>query len=783
MRVAKNGETKMAGFGIGQPIRRVEDKRFLTGHGTYIEDITLPRQAYAYQLLSPHAHARIVRIDKRKAETAPGVLCVLTGADAAAEQVGPMFGMMPEDTGGPKGYRAPRQVLAMGKVRYVGERVAFVVAETKAQAQDAAELVEVDYEALPAVVTPEDAVKDGAPKIWEDCPTGNVAFSIAMGDQAATDAAFAKAAHKVSLRLVNNRLSANSMEMRGSIGDYDAAEDSYTLYTATQDPHGTRNKLAGPIFHVPESQFRVVAKDVGGGFGMKGDDYPEDVLVLWASKKLGRPVKWISTRSEALMTDAHGRDQIFTGEMALDKDGHILAVRVRALGVLGSAVASVGIVPVLTALKMVPAVYKIPTVHLSTQGVFTNTVPLAPYRGAGRPEATYIIERLIEQAAHVLGVDPIELRRRNFIDAFPYTTPLGVTYDVGDFAATTTKCLELADWNGYAARKAASEKRGRLRGRGLIYYMEECGIFNERMELRFDPSGSVTIIAGTFSHGQSHATTFAQLVSDWLGVPFESIRFIQGDTAQVAMGRGTYGARSSSAGGGGLKMATATLIEKAKLLAGHLMEAAPADIQFENGRFTIAGTDKSMALVDVAKAAYAPLAFLLPPGFGVGLEATGFADGAPNYPNGCHICELEIDPDTGTVAVDRYTVVDDFGMVINPLIVEGQIIGGLAQGFGQALLEDVIYDRESGQLLTGSFTDYTMPRADDMPAFAFGYNNIPTKTNAIGIKGAGEAGSVGAPPAVINAVLDALAPLGVKTIDMPATSLRVWETIEAAKAA
>jgi aerobic carbon-monoxide dehydrogenase large subunit len=773
----------MAGFGIGQPIRRVEDKRFLTGHGTYIEDINLPRQAYAVQVLSPHAHAKITGIDKTKAHAAPGVLCVLTGADALAEGVGPMFPLMPEDMGGPKGFRAPRFLLATGKVRYAGERVAFVVAETLAQAQDAAELVEVRYEPLPAVTEIEEALRDGAPKIWDECPTGNLVFAIMMGNKEATDAAFAKAAHKISLRMVNNRISANSMETRGYIGDYSGADDFYTLYTATQNPHGARGTIAGQVFHVPESQVRVIAKDVGGGFGMKGDVYPEEALVLWASKQIGRPVKWISSRSEGLLTDTHGRDQVVTGEIALDKDGTILGLRAQSLTNLGGNISGAGVIPSLSALQMAPQVYRIPTVFFTGQAAFTNTAPMGPYRGAGRPEATYFMERMIEHAARTTGIDRVELRRRNFVpaSAMPFTSATGVVYDSGDFTDTMNKTIARADWQGYAARKSESESRGRLRGRGLIYYVETCGIFNDRMELRFDPSGSVTIVAGTFSHGQGHATTFAQMVSDWLGVPFESIRFVQGDTNQVSFGRGTYGSRTSSVGGGALKAATANLIEKAKSLASHLMEAAPADIQFENGRFTIVGTDKSMALVDVAKAAYAPM--MLPPGFGLGLEASGAAEGVPNFPNGCHICELEVDPETGLVNIDRYTVVDDVGMVINPLIVEGQIVGGLAQGFGQALLENIEYDGGSGQLLTGTFMDYTMPRAGDQPHFECGFNNVPCQTNALGIKGAGEAGSVGAPPAVINALIDALAPLGVKTIDMPATPKRVWETIRAAQAA
>ncbi|MGH7074141.1 MAG: xanthine dehydrogenase family protein molybdopterin-binding subunit, partial [Stellaceae bacterium] len=470
----------MAGFGIGQPIRRVEDKRFLTGHGTYVDDIALPRQTYAVQVLSPHAHAKIVKIDKSKAEAAPGVLCVLTGADAADEGVGPMFPLMPEDMGGPKGYRSPRLLLATPKVRYVGERVAFVVAETLAEAQDAAELVEVEYDALPAVIDPEAALKPGAPKIWDDNPDGNVIFPLMFGNKEATDAAFAKAAHKVKLRLINNRLCANSMETRGCIGDYSAADDFYTLYTTTQNPHGTRGAIAGQVFHVPESQVRVVARDVGGGFGMKGDPYPEEALCLWASRKIGRPVKWISTRSEGLLTDTHGRDQIVTGEMALDPDGKILAIRAETVIPLGANVSGAGIVPPMAALQMIPQVYDVPAVFLSGHTVFTNTTPMGPYRGAGRPEATYFTERLIEHAAREIGMDPVELRRRNFIppSAMPHTTQTGVTYDSGNFADTMTKTMAMADWDGYAARKAASEKRGKLRGRGLIYYLETCGIFN-----------------------------------------------------------------------------------------------------------------------------------------------------------------------------------------------------------------------------------------------------------------------------------------------------------------
>jgi carbon-monoxide dehydrogenase large subunit len=771
-------------FGIGQPVRRVEDQRFLTGRGRYVDDLQLAHQAYGAVLTSPHAHARIRGVDARAALAAPGVLCVLTGADAQAANLGgmpPLF--MPEDMGGPKGYRTRRPLLAADKVRYVGDRVAFVVAATPQQARDAAELVAVDYEPLPAVVSAEAAVKDGAPRIWEEW-SNNVAFPLMMGSKEATDAAFAKAAHVVSLRLENNRLSANSLEPRGAIGDYNPADETFTLYTSTQNPHGVRTQLAQNVFRIAETKLRVVAHDVGGGFGMKADTYPEEGLVLWASRELGRPVKWTATRSESLAGDDHGRDQVVTGEMALDADGKILAIRAQALHAVGAYVVGAAVVPVLYALKLVPNVYAVPAVHVATRAVFTNTVPNHPYRGAGRPEAVYLTERLLDLAAQKLGIDPVELRRRNYIApaALPYATPTGFVYDSGEFARLTDRCLGLADWPGYTARHAATEKQGRLRGRALIYYLEDCGVFNDRMELRFDPSGTLTIIAGTFSHGQGHATTYAQMASDWLGVPFESIRFVQGDTDQVSFGRGTYASRSVMVGGGALRAAADNLIEKAKPLAAHLLEASAGDLSFKEGRFQITGTDRAIRLVDVAKAFYRPVG--LPKQFGIGLEASGaYTTDPPNFPNGCHVCELEVDPETGVVSIDRYSVVDDVGRVINPLVCEGQIQGGLAQGIGQALLENVVFDSDSGQLLSGSFADYAMPRADDLPAFALEFIEVPCKTNPLGVKGVGEAGSVGAPPAVIGALLDALRPLGVKHIDMPATPQRVWQAIQAARAA
>ena len=774
----------MLKFGIGQSVRRVEDQRFITGRGRYVDDIDLPHQCYGAVIYSPHAHARIRRVDASKAKAAPGVLAVLTGADAAAEKLGAITPfLMPEMLGAPKGYRTFWPVLATDKVRFVGERVAFVVAETGAQARDAAELVEIDYEPLPSAANVDDAAAETAAKVWDDCPNGNIGYGLMFGDKAATDAAFAKATHVVSLRLENNRLSANAMEPRVALGDYDPGAESYTLYTSTQNPHGVRNEMSH-IFHLPETRFRVIAPDVGGGFGMKSEAYPEDGLVLWASRLTGRPVKWTATRTESLMGDAHGRDQVVFGELALDENGKILALRSQARHAVGSYLTGPGLVPSVFALRFQPSVYDIQTIHIMCQGVFTNTAPLTPYRGAGRPEAIYMIERLLDRAAQAIGLDQAEIRRRNLIksDAMPYKTPTMFVYDSGDFPRLMDRCLELADWKGFAARRTASEQNGKRRGRGVAFLIEQGGVFNERMELRFDPGGTVTIVAGTFSHGQGHATTYAQLVTDWLGIPFDAIRFVQGDTDQVPFGRGTYAARSSMLGGCALKKAADAIIEKAKPMAATLMEAAAGDVEFKDGQFRIVGTDKAMPMMDVAKAFYYRMG--ITDKFGVGLEASGtFATEPPNFPNGCHACEVEVDPQTGDVTVDRYFAVDDVGMAINPLICEGQVHGGLAQGIGQALMEHALYDRQSGQLVAGSFLDYAMPRAENFCDFTTELEEIPAKTNPLGVKGIGEAGCVASPPAVINALLDALKPLGVDHIDMPATPGKVWDRLRRAQAA
>jgi aerobic carbon-monoxide dehydrogenase large subunit len=765
-------------FGIGQPVRRKEDARFLTGRGRYVADIDLVRQTHAVFVFSPHAHARIRSIDKNAAEQMPGVFAVLTGEDCAADGLGTIDPeVMAEDMGGPAGFRTKRPPLAQGRVRYVGERVAVVIAATEAAARDAAELVSVDYEVLPTVVRTKDAVGSGAPLV-HDGAANNISFTMRMGNGEAVDAAFARAHHVTRLALRNNRLTAVTMEPRGCIGDYDPGTRRRTLYSSTQNVHGVRQILAHQILHVPESRIRVVARDVGGGFGMKGNVYPEEAVVLWAARRIGRPVKWIPTRSEALLGDNQGRDQNVAAELALDADGKFLGLRWTGSHNAGAYIEGAGIVMIVFSLKLASTVYDIPTVAVTSSLVFTNTAPLVPYRGAGRPEAVYIMERLVDRAAHQMRIDPAELRKKNLIrpDTYPYETRTGWIYDSGNYAAALAKCQTLADWDGYAARRAESEAAGKHRGRSITYYVDNTGVFNERMELRFDPSGEVTIVAGTLSHGQGHETSYAQMVADWLGVAEGKIHLAQADTDEVAIGRGTYASRSMMIGGSALRAAADEVIERGKRFTAHFMEADAADIAFADGAFTIAGTDRSMPIEQVAKASFMPVG--LPSELGVGLQgAGGFNPDQPTFPNGCHICEVEIDPETGEAVVDRYTVVDDVGTVINPLLAKGQIMGGVAQGAGQALSEDVVYDESSGQLLTGTLMDYGIPRADTLPRVTVDFSPVPSPTNPLGAKGVGEGGTVASTPTVMNAILDALAPLGVTDVPMPATPERIWRAI------
>jgi aerobic carbon-monoxide dehydrogenase large subunit len=759
---------------FGQSIPRVEDRALLTGRGRYVDDISLPGQAHSVLVYSSHAHARIRSMDTSRALRCPGVLCILTGEDVFRRGLGglsPLF--MPEDAGGPKAYRTSRPILAHDEVRHVGDRIAFCVAETAAQARDAADLVAVDYAPLPCVTELTTATAPDAPRVWQPV-ANNTCFTLRMGDAAATARAFADAFHRVELTLVNNRVTACAMEPRGAIGHYDAGDDSFVLYSSTQNPHRIRETLAQSVFHIPEAKLRIVGPDVGGGFGMKGDTYPEEALVLLASQVAGRPVKWIASRSEAFVLDSAGRDQRVDAEMALDRDGRIMAIRAKALHNVGAYMVGAALVPLVFSLKLISSVYRIETLDLTTSAVFTHTAPTMPYRGAGRPEAIYVVERLLDLAAWEMKIDRLEIRRRNFIDAaaLPYRTATGLVYDSGDFREAAESCALLSDWEGYEARRQSSLQRHKLRGRSIVPYIEDTGVFNDRMELRFDPSGAVTIVAGTFSHGQSHATTYSQCVSGWLGIPIERIRFLQGDTQQVSFGRGTYASGSAIIGGSALKLAADALIEKARKLAGFLLEANEQDIEFRDGVFRISGTDRAIAITDVAKAAYHPAR--LPKELRAGLEANAFfAAEPPAFPNGCHVCEVEVDATTGQVTVDRYTAVDDFGQLINPLIVAGQVHGAVAQGLGQALGEQMVYD-DSGQLLTASFMDYALPRADGLPAFTLSFNEQPCRTNPLGVKGAGEGGCVAAPPAIINAVLDALAPLRVRHLDMPVSPERIW---------
>jgi len=765
-------------FGIGQPVTRKEDPRFLTGRGRYVADIDLARQAHAVFVYSAHAHALIRTVDKSAAERAPGVFAVLTGDDWAADGLGTLDPeVMAEDMGGPKGYRTQRPPLAIGRVRHVGERVAIVVAATEAQARDAAELVAVDYEALPAAVRAEDALRPGA-RLVHDGAANNTSFTMTLGNTGAVEAAFAHAQHVTKLSLYNNRITAVTMEPRGCIADFDPGTGRYTLYSSTQNVHGVRQILAHQILHAPERRLRVVARDVGGGFGMKGNVYPEEAVLVWAASRIGRPVKWIPSRSEALLGDAQGRDQNVAAELALDADGKFLALRWTGSHNVGAYIEGAGAIPILFSLKLASTVYDIPAVAVTSSLVFTNTAPTVPYRGAGRPEAVYIMERLVDQAAREMRIDPAGLRKRNLIrpDTYPYETRTGWVYDTGDYTAAMAKCQALADWDGYASRLARSKAAEKYRGHSITYYVDNTGVFNERMELRFDPSGEVTIVAGTLSHGQGHETTYAQMVADWLGVPEDKIHLTQADTDEVAIGRGTYASRSMMIGGSALRAAADEVIERGKRFAAHFMEANAADIAFADGAFTIAGTDRSMPIGQVAQMSFIPVG--LPSELGVGLQGAGaFSSDVPSFPNGCHICEVEIDPETGEVSLDRYTVVDDIGTVINPLLAKGQVQGGVTQGVGQALTEDIVYDRDTGQLLTGSLMDYAIPRADVVPDIIVDFSPVPSTTNPLGAKGVGEGGTVASTPTVMNAILDALAPLGVSDVPMPATPERIWRAV------
>ncbi|MEI6574376.1 MAG: xanthine dehydrogenase family protein molybdopterin-binding subunit [Alphaproteobacteria bacterium] len=773
--------------GVGAPVLRKEDFRFITGKGQYTDDINRQDQAHAYFLRSPHAHATIKKLDISAAKSAQGVLGVLTGDDLAADKIGGLIcGWMIHNKDGSPMKAGAHPALAQGKVRYVGDHVAVVIADTYAQAKDAAEKIVVDYQVLPAVVDMNKAKSSAA---IHDVAPDNVVYDWHLGDKAATDAAFSKAKHVTKIDLVNNRLIPNAMEPRAAIGDFDAGTGVYTLYTTSQNPHVARLVLSAFVGIAPEHKLRVIAPDVGGGFGSKIFIYAEETVCVWASKKIGRPVKWTADRTEAFLSDAHGRDHISHAELALDDKGKILGLRVQTKANLGAYLSTFSsCVPTYLYAPLLSGQYDIPAIYAEVEGIYTTTAPVDAYRGAGRPEATFLIERIIEKAARETGTDPATFRRKNFIKSFPHQTPVIMAYDTGNYTASLDLALEMADYKNFAKRKKDSAKNGKLRGIGFSAYIEACGIAPsaavgslgagvglwESAEIRVNPVGTVEVLTGSHSHGQGHETTFAQLVADRLGIDIDSVAVVHGDTDKVQFGMGTYGSRSGAVGMSAIVKAVDKVIAKGKKVAAYALEAAEKDIQFKDGRFSVAGTDKSLAFGEVALQAYIAHKFNgqdLEPGLkeGAFYDPTNFT-----FPSGVHICEVEIDPDTGTTDIVKWTAVDDFGNVINPMIVEGQVHGGIAQGVGQALLEGAHYNAD-GQLVTASYMDYTMPRADDLPSFDIGMTNTPCTTNPLGIKGCGEAGAIAAPPAVINAITDAV---GHEDVPMPATPYAVWQACQ-----
>ena len=781
--------------GIGASVRRKEDHRFLSGRGSYTDDINRPGQLYAVIHRADRPHARIGGIDLTAAAAAPGVVAVYTGADMQADGVGGVpCGWQVHNKDGSPMAEPPHPVLAAGKVRHVGDPVAVVIAETRQQAKNAAELLAIDYEDLQAVAAVRDAVAPGAPLVHDDAP-GNVCFDWHIGDKAVVDAAFAQAAHVVELDLLNNRLVPNAMEPRAAIGEFDRSSGEFTLYTTSQNPHVIRLLMGAFVLHIPEHKLRVVAPDVGGGFGSKIYHYAEEAIVTWAAGKLRRPVKWTCDRSEAFMSDAHGRDHVSHAAMALDAQGKFLALRVSTLANMGAYLSTFApAIPTYLSATLLAGVYTTPAIYAEVKAVFTHTVPVDAYRGAGRPESTYLLERLVDVIAHDTGLDRVAIRRLNFIprDAFPYQTPVALNYDSGDYEATLNAALAAADWDGFTDRRRAAAARGKLRGIGISTYVEACGIAPSKLvgqlgaraglyevaNIRVHPTGSVTVLTGTHSHGQGHETTFAQLVSDQLGIPVDQVDVVHGDTAKIPFGMGTYGSRSLAVGGSAMVKAMDKVIAKGKKIAAHLMEASVEDIEFKDGRFSVAGTDKSKALAEISLAAYVPHNYPIEE-LEPGLDETAFYDPKNfTFPGGCHVCEVEVDPDTGSVAVVNMVAVDDVGRVINPMIVEGQVQGGLAQGIGQALMENAVYDSEA-QLVTGSFMDYQMPRAHDFPPMRTATQNTLCTHNPLGSKGVGETGAIGCPPSVINAVVDALRDYGVRHLDMPATPQKIWSIIQA----
>ncbi|UWQ89914.1 xanthine dehydrogenase family protein molybdopterin-binding subunit [Rhodobacteraceae bacterium M382] len=781
--------------GIGASPKRREDVRFLTGEGNYTDDINVNGQAYAYFLRSDVAHATINGVDTAAAAAMPGVVKILTGADF--EGVGGIpCGWQVTDRNGEVMQEPAHPILAQGKVRHVGDPIAMVIADSLEQARDAAEAIDLDLDELPAVVNMAAALADGATKVHDDL-TSNLCYDWVLGetDNDVVQKAFDDAAHVTTLELVNQRLVANPMEPRVAVGDYSRGTDEHTLYTTSQNPHVIRLLMCAFVLGLPEHKVRVVAPDVGGGFGTKIFHYAEEAAVTFAAKAINRPVKWTASRSEAFMSDAQGRDHVTTIQLALDSDNNFTALRTDTMANMGAYLSTFSSsVPTWLHGTLMAGNYTTPCVQVNVKAVFTTTVPVDAYRGAGRPEATFQIERLIDKAARELGADPVALRRQNFVTQFPYDTPVALTYDTGDYNGTMDKLEVAADFAGFDARRAASAKNGKLRGLGINCYIEACGIapsnivgmlgaragLYDAATVRVNATGSISVMVGAHSHGQGHETTFPQVVAEMIGIDESQIEIVHGDTSKIPFGMGTYGSRSLAVCGSAMVRATEKIINKAKKIAAHLLEASDADIELKDGQFTVAGTDKSVAWGDVTLTAYVPHNFPLED-IEPGLEETAFYDPANfTFPAGAYACEVEVDPDTGKVTVERFAAADDFGNIINPMVVDGQVHGGIGQGIGQALLENCVYD-ENGQLLSASYMDYAMPRADDVPFYTVDHSSqTPCTHNPLGVKGCGEAGAIGSPPAVVNAVIDALQSGGHKVdhIDMPMSPGRVWEAMQ-----
>ena len=770
-------------FDIGQPVVRTEDARLLTGGGQYTDDTNIDGQAYAWFVRSPIAHGDIKSIDLEDAASLPGVLGIYTGADLRADGIGNIPSGLPLKNRDGSGYIVPpRTGLAVGRVRHVGEPIAVVIAEAAIQAREAAEAVTVIFNELPVVTGTEDSGKTGVPQLHEEAP-GNVCLDFFVGDAEATEKAFANAAHVTSLRIDNTRMVVNAMEPRSVIGQYDAATERFTIHMPSQGVMGPKNVLAKAIFKIDPDKFRVISNDVGGSFGMKGAAFIEPVSVLYAARKLNRPVKWTADRSESFVADHQGRDSVIYADLALDADGNFLGLRVGGVGNVGAYLTGMGPAPMTNVIcRNLISVYKTPNFAYGTKALFSNTVPTGPYRGAGRPESKYIMEQLVDKAAREMGIDRVELRRRNLIppDAFPWKAPNGQTYDSGEFEAIMDVALEKADWAGFEARRADSAAKGKLRGISVANYLENTGGAGELADIRFRGDGTVALVTGAKDMGTSHRTPFMQILSERLGVPYEKIEVIQNDSDEMSAGAGGSGGSKSLVGAGNAIVDAAnSIIDMGKKAAAHVLEAAEEDIEFSRGVFTVAGTDRSIDVMALAE--YVREAGNLPDGVPSSLDHKAVHDTSPSsFPNGCHVCEVEIEPETGEVEILRYTVVDDFGVVINPLVVEGQVHGGIAQGIGQILVEQTIYD-DDGQLLTGSYLDYAMPRADDMCSFDFSTRNVPCVTNPLGVKGCGEAGNGASMPSVMNAILDALSVRGITELDAPATPHRIWQALQKAR--